>query len=924
MLIPRIIALTIGFIAGIIIGSFVDIDSSATPYIVLLVCVGSLIYSAWIIYGEYKWKVYSRLTIFLPLILAGLALGFFRAYGVLHYNSSASNFFHAQRQGDKLQIRGTIVAEPELRSSRTLQLRVRLSQLKKVSEKHWHNVFGDDIRITLSRPRDKKGKEFFKLLSSSEAYGYTIECTTTYTIPQEAVNPGGFNMKSFLLAEGYIADLKVYDWKKSKKNKGAITEIQFTKGFFLMEFALSAKRSFIRTFKYSIPPPACRLISGATLGTRFALRGIKYRGKLIEESFRHSGVGHVLAVSGLHVSVVALLLFSIFKMTRIPPRYFAPVMILLLFLFTLLTGARPSSLRASIMNAVIILIFVYGGSGFKRATYAGLALAGMLILIRRPMVLYSAGFLLSFGAVLSLVLISPLVDRTLKQLRGAAFILALLWFAGIICFASLFWEVFLNWPMIILCVTFLAACLYAGSFLNRKFPVLLKFSFDRIPNILRLFLVAQIAIQFGMMIPMSAYFFGNFPIAGMFVNLVAIPLVGVIVQLGILIGLAGLIPVIGPFLALTLGAANWLTGSFFIITAWLGSVVFPYPPVPKPSSTWIIVYYLIILLLLGSQFFFKQIQTFLYKIYKKSPVLIPVFCIVAMVLTGSVASYKVLNPVKTGALVLDIPAGTSIPVLAVTGDPQGALIINAGNTFFATRDLKSLLLARGAINIHAAFASAHAPGNGAEGFAALITKMRISDIYFPTFIDMPNGKLSINSVLEKYAEGIGIKNVSKKQKYWLRRCHRAYNKMLQAVEASSRKIHLHSFSFPNEIRISKEIMITPLTTIYKTYPAVLMLHIREKKILIIGDPGNRNLAKLPAEILKCDILVLGAPLGSGKYYVSGIKKLLTKITPQQIVICFDNRPKVYKKNKRLVSEIMSFMPSSEVTITQKTGFSKVF
>ena len=67
-----------------------------------------------------------------------------------------------------------------------------------------------------------------------------------------------------------------------------------------------------------------------------------------------------------------------------------------------------------------------------------------------------------------------------------------------------------------------------------------------------MFLSAQLAIQFGMMLPLSAWFFGQFPIAGVFVNLLAIPAIGILVQLGMLTGLVGLIPVVGNVLAMPL------------------------------------------------------------------------------------------------------------------------------------------------------------------------------------------------------------------------------------------------------------------------------------------------------------------------------------------------------------------------------------
>lgn len=923
MYIPRIIALTIGFIAGIVAATFLEIESVVLQKIFLGLFFTGVGYSAWTLYQEYHWKANSRFAILFPLLFAGVGLGLFRASSVVNSTSPMVRFVQQYKNGNQISFRGQIVAEPELRSSATLLLRVRIAQLKAVKAKEWLNVPGEEIRLTVSKPRDQRGKEIFNTLSNSEAYGYTIQFTTGYSPPQVALNPGGFNMEAFLLAEGCVADLKVYDWRKPKAEKGEITEIKPGKGFFLMEWSLAAKRSFIQTYKYAIAPPACRLISGATLGTRYALRGKKFRGKLIEDFFHQAGVGHVLAVSGLHISVVSLLLFSMFKMTRIPPKYFAPVMILLLFSFTLLTGARPSSLRATIMNIVIILVFVYGGAGFKRATYAGLSIAALLILFRRPMVLYSAGFLLSFGAVLSLILITPPVDKVLKQLRGATFGFVLLWYVGLIAFASLKWEEFLRWPMLIMWVTILAFLLWGGGIINWRFPTLLKFRFNRIPDVLRLFLCAQVAIQFGMMIPLSAYFFGNFPIAGMFVNILAIPLVGVIVQLGILIGLAGMLPFIGEFLALILGAANWLVGSFFMFVAWLGSEIFPYPPVPKPSPQWVTIYYLVIFAVLSAQLWYKKAQNFVYKKYAQSPKMIPVICTLALILTGSISSYQVIVPAKAGELMLDIPAGTNVPVVVVTGDPRGAVMINSGNRYFAKKDLKSLLLARGAISIYAAIASGRAPNDGSEGFAVLAEQMVMRDIYYPAFVDTEEEVLTSSLPFETYVDAIGIDQLPRKKQSWIRQCHRAYIKMLSYMENMDSDVKMHYYQATKEINLTNEIKISPLTSLYETYPAPVMLTVRGRRILIVGDPGNRKLEKCSSEQLQCDILVLGAPIGSPKYYVPGLKKLKAKIKPEQVIFCLNGKTKTKKWQAQLLAEVQALFKDTGLMITETGEFSKI-
>ena len=119
----------------------------------------------------------------------------------------------------------------------------------------------------------------------------------------------------------------------------------------------------------------------------------------------------------------------------------------------------------------------------------------------------------------------------------------------------------------------------------------LSFSYAALPQGISTFLAAQFGIQVGMMIPLSAYYFARWPFAGAYANLIAIPLIGVVVQLAAIGGLLGTIPVVGLALALLLGAANWLASSLFMWIAHASAGAFPYPFVHRPSPAWLLVYY---------------------------------------------------------------------------------------------------------------------------------------------------------------------------------------------------------------------------------------------------------------------------------------------------------------------------------------------
>lgn len=128
--------------------------------------------------------------------------------------------------------------------------------------------------------------------------------------------------------------------------------------------------------------------------------------------FAATGLMHLLAVSGLHVLLVGLVVYQLLRpmLMRLgwPQRRVdisrAAFTLLLLVTYVALTGARPSVVRAAIMATILI-----GGSLAQRsyATLNALGAAGLILLWMRPAALYDPGFQLSFAAVTGIVLFNP-------------------------------------------------------------------------------------------------------------------------------------------------------------------------------------------------------------------------------------------------------------------------------------------------------------------------------------------------------------------------------------------------------------------------------------------------------------------------------------------------------------------------------------
>ncbi len=123
-------------------------------------------------------------------------------------------------------------------------------------------------------------------------------------------------------------------------------------------------------------------------------------------AFQRSGIAHVVAVSGLHISFLAgLLVILLGKRNKLS----SVVGILLVFFFAITTGSSPSALRAAFMTGFLLLAPLVGRENDKPTTLSTVLL---ILLVGCPYAAASASLQLSFAAVAGIFLITgPLNQR---------------------------------------------------------------------------------------------------------------------------------------------------------------------------------------------------------------------------------------------------------------------------------------------------------------------------------------------------------------------------------------------------------------------------------------------------------------------------------------------------------------------------------
>ena len=159
----------------------------------------------------------------------------------------------------------------------------------------------------------------------------------------------------------------------------------------------------------------------SVLGENAGILSALIRGDVSEmkenvKSFRVVGIAHIFAVSGMHVGLLFTAISFLLK--KVPLSKWLKVITTcsILFLYSYLCGFSASSLRAAIMCSCLV---ISGRLGEKHDRVNALAEAFIIIVIFSPVEIFSVGFILSFIASFSIIILAPPIKRLFSFLPQA-------------------------------------------------------------------------------------------------------------------------------------------------------------------------------------------------------------------------------------------------------------------------------------------------------------------------------------------------------------------------------------------------------------------------------------------------------------------------------------------------------------------------
>jgi competence protein ComEC len=271
--------------------------------------------------------------------------------------------------GQEVEIKGMVSADPEVRENAT-HIRLSATEIKRNND--WQEVSGDVLLFVPRYP--------------AYEYGDVLQVTGELETPSQLDD---FDY------EGYLAHQGIYSTMLYPE-----IEISATgQGFKPLEWVYSLRNSLSQTLAEVLPEPQASLAQGIILGIRYNIP------TEVRDDFAGTGTAHLLAISGLHLSIMAGILLSIgiwlFGRRR---HIYIWLALGIIWLYALITGMHPPVVRGAIMASVFLAA---GLLGRQRTAITSLAFAVAIMVGINPQILWDASFQLSFMAMAGLIFIAP-------------------------------------------------------------------------------------------------------------------------------------------------------------------------------------------------------------------------------------------------------------------------------------------------------------------------------------------------------------------------------------------------------------------------------------------------------------------------------------------------------------------------------------
>lgn len=437
--------------------------------------------------------------------------------------------------------------------------------------------------------------------------GDIIQGESVVSIPEGSRNDGGFDEKMYLFSNGIELKSKITSIKNINKSDIPI-------------YIFSDYINQLLSQSYSnISPDHSDILNTIILGNKAELN------KDTKQIYRNAGMSHLLSISGLHVSLIGMMIFNMFKKLNVNIILNTILSLLFIFTYIVISGSSISAVRSAVMFSIFLLSVLLGR---KYCIISALSLQIIISLTISPYLLFNQSFLLSYTAIIAI---------------------------------------------------------FVGNKLTKRFINNISNDYFFIKNFLKgLFISIFVTIW---LLPLQIFFFYQISLYSIFVNIIAIPLAGVLIPITLIAGILGCI--YEPLGIFFVGTSDLILNIYDIICNFFLSL--PFSVVIVGHIDMMIMIFMYVIIFISSLYFYAHVQLKFKKYYvrrlkavtkqtvsaaeyreflneyiiiKNNKILIPAALLIALFTS---IEYGLINQYKTRVSMLDIGQGDNAIITTESG-----------------------------------------------------------------------------------------------------------------------------------------------------------------------------------------------------------------------------------------------------------------
>lgn len=304
--------------------------------------------------------------------------------------ADTSHIDYEEFQGQTVTVTGRVCKKETVRQSNGPALVIYLKQMKN----------NDDMDKTDTGPPGDKIMCYLSFGEAEPELGSIVKLSGKLYVFEKASNPGQFDTRSYYQISGISYRLNQATILTKTTQYWKAAQMLYVFRLFLSE-----------KFSSGLPGKEASVMQTMLLGEKGGME------KELKELYQKNGIAHILAISGLHISLIGTGLYLMLRKCGIPMKAAAVISAGIIFLYGAMTGFSVSAVRAVCMFLLQMLSILFERT-YDMLTAA--AVAAVLILLKQPLYLNHSGFLFSFGCVLGIGLILPLLTNGNKEMPEAA------------------------------------------------------------------------------------------------------------------------------------------------------------------------------------------------------------------------------------------------------------------------------------------------------------------------------------------------------------------------------------------------------------------------------------------------------------------------------------------------------------------------